>query len=229
MAWLIHLYTASGAVMALAAAAAAFEHDYRTAFLWLFAATVVDATDGVLARAARVSERIPRLDGSLLDNIVDYLTFVFVPVLIVWRALLVPDEWSMAVGALVLLSSAYGFSRRDAKTDDGFFRGFPSYWNIVVVYLYAAGWPPGVNTAILCTLAVLVFVPVHYVYPSKTPVLRPLTVGCGAIWAAAVAVIAWRGPATPPLLLWASLAYPAYYVVLSIALSARRRAGVPTT
>jgi len=228
VAWLVHLYTASGAVLALAAAAAAFEHDYRTAFLWLYAATVVDATDGVLARAARVSERTPWFDGALLDNIVDYLTFVFVPVLIVWRALLVPDEWAMAVCALVLLSSAYGFSRREAKTADGFFTGFPSYWNIVVLYMYAAGWPPETNTVILCGLAVLVFVPIRYVYPSQTEALRPLTIGLGVLWAVAVAVIAWRGPAAAAWLIWASLAYPAYYLVLSLVLFARRsRPGTP--
>ena len=222
-AWLVHLYTASSAVMGLLAAANVFESDYERAFLWLFATTFVDATDGWLARWARVSERLPSVDGALLDNIVDYLTYVFVPALLVWQALIVPDSWSTGVCAAMLLSSAYGFSQAQAKTDDHFFTGFPSYWNIVVFYLYAAEWPPMVNAAVLSALSLLVFVPIRYVYPSRTPVLRPLTVTLGALWAAALLVLMLQGRDASRTLLWASLLFPVYYVVLSLVLNARRR------
>src|SRR5688500_11111954 len=129
----------------------------------------VDATDGVLARAARVSVRLPWFDGAKLDDIADYLAYVFVPALFVWRALLVPDAWTIPVAAAMLLASAYGFNRDDAKTEDHFFTGFPSYWNIVVFYLLLAGLPSTVNAAILVALALLVFVPIKYIYPSRTP------------------------------------------------------------
>jgi len=164
-AWLAHLYTGSGAVLALLAAADIFEHDYRTAFFWLYLQVVVDATDGVLARALRVKERLPWFNGAKLDDIVDYLCYVFVPALFVWRSLLVPDQWTTLVASAMLLSSAYGFNREDAKTTDHFFLGFPSYWNIAVFYLHVARWPAEVNMAILLALAVLVFVPVKYLYP----------------------------------------------------------------
>lgn len=223
-AWLVHLYTASSAVMALLAAANVYESDYGHAFAWLFGAVVVDATDGTLARRARVTERVPSVDGATLDNIVDYLTYVFVPALIVWQALIVPDSWSIPVCAAMLLSSAYGFSRTDAKTSDHYFTGFPSYWNIVVFYLYAAEWPPMVNAVILLVCAALVFVPIRYVYPSRTPVLRPLTLILGVLWGAAMLALLllgrdrWR-----PLLFWGSLIFPAYYLVLSLVLTMRRR------
>jgi phosphatidylcholine synthase len=148
-AWLAHLYTATGALLAFLAATDIFEHDYRTAFFWLYLSVVVDSTDGVLARAARVSERLPWFSGARLDDIVDYLTYVFVPALFVWRALLVPDRWAVPIAAAMLLSSAYGFSREDAKTPDHFFTGFPSYWNAVVFYLFVARLSPEINAAIL--------------------------------------------------------------------------------
>jgi phosphatidylcholine synthase len=123
----------------------------------------------------------------------------------------------------MLLSSAFGFSREDAKTADHFFTGFPSYWNIVVFYLFVAGFPPAVNTAILLALAALVFVPVKYVYPSRTPILRPLTVALGAVWAVLMLAMLWEFPAVSRTLFWASLGFPAYYAVLSLVLNVRKR------
>ncbi|HET9269398.1 MAG TPA: CDP-alcohol phosphatidyltransferase family protein, partial [Vicinamibacterales bacterium] len=145
LAWLVHLYTASGFVLAFLAAQAAIDHDFRAAFLYLFAQVLVDATDGALARAARVSERLPWFSGSKLDDLVDYLTYVFVPALIVWRGLLVVDPWTTVVPSAMLLASGYGFSHMNAKTSDHFFTGFPSYWNIVVAYLFVLQLPPDVN------------------------------------------------------------------------------------
>ena len=125
-AWFVHLYTASGIVLAFLAARAIIDFDYRTAFVWLWIQVVVDATDGYLARLVRVRERIPWFDGAKLDDIADYLTYVFVPALFVWRGALVPNAWALPVAAAMLLSSAYGFNRNDAKTPDHFFTGFPS-------------------------------------------------------------------------------------------------------
>jgi phosphatidylcholine synthase len=225
IAWLAHLYTASGAVLAFLAARAVVEHDYRAAFFWLGVQIAVDATDGVLARALRVRERTPAFDGAKLDDIIDYLTYVFVPALFVWRAILVPDTWTPWVVAAMLLSSAYGFNRTDAKTADHFFTGFPSYWNIVVFYLLMMGTSSIVNATILLALAVLVFVPIRYVYPSRTPILQWPTNILGVIWAALLLLMLWQYPAVSPTVLLASLVFPAYYVVLSLALQVRRRRG----
>ena len=181
-AWLVHLYTASGVVLALLATRAVIDYNYRAAFFWLWLQVVIDATDGMLARRARVLERIPWFDGSKLDDIVDYLTYVFVPALFVWRSLLVTDAWTLPVSAAMLVSSGYGFSRKDAKTADHFFTGFPSYWNVVVFYLLALGWPPVVNAGVLLVFVLLVFIPVRYVYPSRTPVLQRSTNLLGSAW-----------------------------------------------
>src|SRR5690348_2373517 len=142
-AWLVHFYTASGVVLAFLATRAVIAEDYRAAMFWLYVQVVVDATDGMLARRAQVLQRLPWFNGAKLDDIIDYLTYVFIPALIVWRAGLVPERWMLIVVSAMLLSSAYGFNRTDAKTSDHFFTGFPSYWNVVAFYLLVAGWPGG--------------------------------------------------------------------------------------
>ena len=222
-AWAVHAYTAAGAVCGFGALLATAGHDYRLAFLWLVAATAIDASDGVLARAAHVKGHTPHFDGACLDDIVDYLTYVVAPVFLLYSAGSLPEGWGAAVAGVLLLSSAFGFASADAKADDHFFTGFPSYWNIVAVYLYAAGLPPPVNAAILLVLSALVFVRIGYVYPSRTPVLRGLTTALGLVWGVMVIAIIWMMPEVPRLLLIGSLHFPVYYMVLSLVLHRRRR------
>ena len=222
-AWLAHLYTALGAICAFLAARAVIDFDYRTAFFWLGVQIVIDATDGVLARTLRVSERLPWFNGAKLDDIVDYLTYVFVPALFVWRAILVPDSWTLYVVSAMLLSSAYGFNRDDAKTDDHYFKGFPSYWNLVVFYMLLLRLPPAVNGAILLGLAVMVFVPIHYVYPSRATVWRWPTIVLGVIWGVLLCVLLWQYPAISRPVLIASMVFPVYYFGLSFVLHFSRR------
>ena len=227
-AWLVHLYTASGFVLAFLSAIAVVDHDYRTAFFYLWLQVVVDATDGLLARAARVSERIPWFSGTKLDDLVDYLTYVFVPALMVWRSLLVPDAWSVMVASAMLLSSGYGFSQASAKTEDHFFTGFPSYWNAVVFYLFVFDLPSVVNAAILVAFAILVFVPIRYLYPSRTPVFAWPSNVLGVLWGVAMLVMLWQYPRTSRALALASLVYPVFYLGLSL-LVHRRSTALPRT
>ncbi|MBI2188016.1 MAG: CDP-diacylglycerol O-phosphatidyltransferase [Acidobacteria bacterium] len=220
--WLVHLYTASSALFGFLALTRIFYDRYRDAFFWLAVTILIDATDGMLARRAQVASRLPHFDGAKLDDIVDYLTYVFVPAFFVWHALLVPDRGSAAAAAAMLLSSAYGFNRDDAKTPDHFYTGFPSYWNIVVFYLWVAAWPPLLNLAILLILAALVFVPIRYIYPSRTPAWRTLTVTLGVVWGVLMLVLLWQAPDVSRPVLWASFIFPAYYFLLSFALHRRR-------
>jgi len=220
--WLAHLYTASSAVLALLATIAIFEYRFRDAFFWLAAAIVVDSSDGVLARTVRVQQRLPWFNGAKLDDIVDYLTYVFVPALFVWRSVLVPAAWTIPVASAMLLSSSYGFNREDAKTSDHFFTGFPSYWNIVVFYLFVMHASQIVNAIILVLLAVFVFIPIRYLYPSRTPYCRVLTIILGLVWGVMLLVMVWQLPAVSPILLWGSLLFPVYYVVLSLLVGRRR-------
>ncbi|HEX5474060.1 MAG TPA: CDP-alcohol phosphatidyltransferase family protein [Vicinamibacterales bacterium] len=223
---LVHAYTASGAVLGYLSLRAAIAHDFRLAFAWMFAATIVDATDGFFARAANVATALPSVDGKRLDDIVDYLTFVIAPMLVLDMAGDVEGAWGLAAIAAVLLGSGYGFASVDAKTNDAYFTGFPSYWNIVALYLHLGRLGPTVNVIVLFVLTGLIFVRVGYVYPTRTPVLRSLTLGLAGAWAVLLAVLIWRMPAPSPGLLMVSLSYPVYYTILSFALQARRRAPV---
>ncbi|MBY0492745.1 MAG: CDP-diacylglycerol O-phosphatidyltransferase [Cyanobacteria bacterium] len=220
--WIAHIYTALGAVIALLATGMTFAHNFRAVFICMVAATFVDATDGVLARGLKVKERLPNFDGAKLDDIVDYLMYVFIPALVVWQADLVPSAFPIC--AAIVLSSAYGFAQGDAKiaSTDYFFTGFPSYWNIVVVYLYVLHLPQMANAIILGTLAVLVFVPIRYIYPSRTIVLKWPTLALGTIWAVVFTWIIWRLPAVDGPWTMISLVFPVYYVALSLWLQFRR-------
>ena len=225
MAWLAHLYTGLGAPVALLAMLAVIDGDYRSTFIWLGVQIFIDATDGVLARALRVKERLPYFDGARLDDIIDYLCYVFIPVLLLLHAGLLPARWGVAVGAAVLIASAYGFSQTAAKvkTTDFFFTGFPSYWNLVALYLFLLGLRVEVNAVILLIFAVLVFVPLRYVYPSRTETLSGLTNTLGVLWALLTMWIVWRLPATDGPWAWISLLFPIYYFALSAFLDVRSR------
>lgn len=220
----VHLYTASGAVLALLVVIAALEgHTVRA--LWLsLAALVVDGTDGMLARRLRVGETIPELDGARLDDIVDYLTYVFAPVLLLWtRGFLPAGPAGAGLAALPLLASAYQFCRVDAKTEDHFFRGFPSYWNVVAFYVVVFGLGPGSVSAIVLACSVLVFVPVKYVYPSRTRAFRRTTLLLTGAWLVTYAVVLMQLPAVHPLAAALSLGYLVYYLGLSLYLTVRTR------
>ena len=214
---MVHAYTASGAAIAFLALVASNQGDIRTAFILLWVAMAIDCSDGTLARAARVKEVVPEFDGARLDDIVDYLTYTFVPIAMAHHAGLLPDgNAGLVAGALPLLASTYGFCRTDAKTDDHFFKGFPSYWNIVVLYFFLLDTSPTVNAAILATLAALVFAPMRYSYPSRNPAGRWGTFTLGPVWAVWVLYLMLQLPAVSPAQAWASLYFPAYYIGLSM-------------
>lgn len=219
--WLVHLYTAVGAVLALLMVHFADEGRVRTV-LWLFlVAMVIDGTDGMLARQFDVKHVIPGIDGALLDNIVDYLTYAFAPMVLLWHGY-VPDGWVGATCVAVpLLASCYQFCRTDAKTDDHFFLGFPSYWNVAAFYVVVLGVGQAWTAVLLLVLSVLVFVPVKYIYPSRTETLWWVNMTLAALWLAAYAVIVALWPPTPWLLVIASLGYLVYYVAVSLWLTLR--------
>jgi phosphatidylcholine synthase len=189
--------------------------------LWiLLAALVVDGTDGMLARYLRVKETIPHFDGARLDDIVDYMTYAFVPMVLLWTGGYLPEgAWGGVLAGIPLLASSYQFCRSDAKTDDHFFLGFPSYWNVVAFYVVVLELSTAVTAAILLVCAVFVFVPIKYVYPSRTKVLRALNLSLAGLWIILYAVILASFPDRNPLVIGLSLAYVAYYFGVSVFLT----------
>ena len=227
----VHVLTASGIAFAFLAAAETTRPDCdpRLVFLWLIAAVIVDAVDGPLARRAQVKTHAPDIDGRTIDDIVDYITFTFLPLLLVWRMGWVPEpKWLFVVPPM--MASLLGFANVGAKEEDaGFFRGFPSYWNIAAFYcgLLAANGFLRTSGLLLLALAVLTVAPVRFVYPNLAPRAwkTPLLVGAYA-WMAVVLWMLWEFPENPAWLAGVSLIYPAVYAAASVWLDVRdRRAG----
>jgi phosphatidylcholine synthase len=203
-------------------------------FILMLVATLIDATDGTLARAVRIKQVLPGFDGRRLDDLVDFLTYTFLPLLLLWqcREQLLPAGagWVLLVP---LFASAYGFCQVEAKTADGFFLGFPSYWNLVAFYLYHLRWPPVVNVAVLVLLALLTFVPSRYLYPTQRGWVNRVSNLLAVPW---VFLLVWilyrlqtqthRGSEPDRFtreLTLVSLFYPAYYLLASWLVSVRIR------
>jgi phosphatidylcholine synthase len=220
--WLVHAYTTTGVVLALLMVHFAYEGRIE-AVLWLFlAAMVVDGTDGFAARYFKVKTVVPSLDGALLDNIVDYLTYAFAPMVLLWANGYLPDgAWGGVLAASPLVASCYQFCRSDAKTDDHFFLGFPSYWNVAAFYIIVMEFSVTATTWLLVVLAILVFVPVKYVYPSRTLDLWWFNMSMATAWLVLFGVVVAQLPDPNPWLIGISLAYPAVYLVESLWLTAK--------
>lgn len=166
-AWLVHLFTASGAILGLLTLYMTYQGNFLAAF-WLMGATIfIDSIDGSLARFISVKKVVPQIDGALLDNIVDYLNYVITPAFFLLVSHILPAHWEMLGASVIVLASAYQFTQADAKTADHFFKGFPSYWNLVVFYLYIGQLTTWLNLIILAVLAFLIFVPTKYVYLTR--------------------------------------------------------------
>ena len=214
LAWAVHLITASGAVLGVLALLAVAQGDFpRTAILML-AALAIDSIDGTLARLFKVAEVLPDFDGRRLDDLVDYLNYVIVPAVFMIASGALPG-WGWA--ALPVLASAYGFSQREAKTDDDFFLGFPSYWNVVAIYLWQLELPPTLAVALVAALSLAVFVPLKYVYPSHLRTLRRTTNVGATLWLLAIsAAIVWPRSLKGIQLMEITLLYPVYYIAISM-------------
>jgi len=208
LAWLVHLFTASGAILALLALLAVEDGEWVLALMWLLIALIVDGVDGTLARWARVKERAPRVDGDTLDLVIDYLTYVFVPTLFMWRAGLIPETLALWLAAGILLSSLYLFARTDMKTEDGYFRGFPALWNLVAFYLFVLQPGTAVGAVVVVLFIAMTFAPIHFVHPFRVRdygVWLPVLAG---VWAASTCALLWREalPVTRPTLIAISVA-----------------------
>ena len=218
----VHLYTASGAVLALLMLVAAFQGEAVKALWLMLASLLIDSTDGLLARRFRVSEALPFLDGALLDNIVDYMTYAFAPMVLLWSGGYLPEGTAgVMLAALPLLASSYQFCRVDAKTEDHYFLGFPSYFNVVAFYAIVFELSPASLAAVLVLSSFLVFVPIRYVYPTRTTAFRRLSLTLTALWLASYAAILWQMPEPDPRILAFSILYLVYYFGLSFYLSVK--------
>lgn len=221
-AWGVHLFTASAASIGVFSLYQIYQHNYVFA-LWLMAATVfIDAVDGTLARFFHVKLVLPKIDGALLDNIVDYLNYVISPCFfLLVKPDMLPQSVSLWIIAAITITSSYQFCQSDAKTPDHFFKGFPCYWNFALFYMFIFSTSLWFNAILLSLLCVLIFVPVKYVYPSRldyltdSKSLKLLMHCCSIIFGISTVSLLIFYPEKNNLWLGLSLGYVVMYLFLS--------------
>ena len=207
----VHLLTATGAALGVWAVVLVYDGFYQQAIWVLAASALIDSIDGTLARAADTKKNAAEIDGGLMDNIIDYVTWTLAPMLWIYATMHLP-VWVLGICAM---ASAFGFSNTEAKTDDHFFRGFPSYWNIVVFYIFLLNIPVGYASAIMLMFALVTFLPVKFLYPSRTDYLQTLTLVLGTIYMLQLIGLMYYFDKSPALLIYSSFIFPFYYFGLS--------------
>lgn len=223
VAWAVHAFTASAACFGILTLVKIYQHQYVQA-LWLMAITVViDAVDGTLARLVRVKSVLPNIDGTLLDNIVDYLNYVITPCFFLYvKPDMLPSSYLLFIIIAITIASSYQFCQADAKTPDHFFKGFPCYWNIAVFYMFIFDTSMYTNAWILSILCVLIFVPIKYVYPSRLDYLteykflKVVMHTFSLIYGISSALVLWNYPHIDSIWLCLSIGYVIMYLTLSM-------------
>lgn len=225
--YLVHAYTAAGLLCAVLATDAILDGDYRLAFVWMIVAVAIDATDGTLARRYRVRQVVPHIDGRKLDDIVDYVNYTFLPLLMIGHAGWLPEPIWFWI-AIPLIASVFAFAHTGAKQEQsGFFLGFPSYWNVFAFYTATCfrNGGPWVVLALAIVLSVLSVLPIRFVYPNQAPRWRSWFLGGAVVWMAILCVMLARFESIPAWLFWLSAVYPVCYAVLSVYLDFSMRRG----
>ena len=180
--WSVHIFTASGALAGFLSLGAILRDNIFLAFIWLSLAFFIDGVDGTFARRYKVKEMLPAIDGSILDNIVDYLNYVFIPTVMLYWFNLVPSQLTLLAVTLILIVSCYTFANTKQKTEDYFFRGFPAVWNIVIFYLFVMGTSQITNFLVILFFCVMTFIPFKYLHPLRVKEKKSLNLFLTVIW-----------------------------------------------
>lgn len=214
--WAVHSVTAFGAVCGMFGLIAVADGDHKEAIAWLVVALVLDGIDGPAARAWAVRDHVPRIDGYTLDLVVDFVTCIVIPVLFLHQFEMLPDGWSLVIGAFVLFMSALWMSRTDQMTDDHWFKGFPGEWNMVVPTLFLLDTPQWLTGVVCVVLALTSLTDWKFVHPMQVRYLRPLTVTVTAVWLLTIVLMTVDWPASNEVGRWLLVACPLYVFGLGV-------------
>ena len=213
-AFAVHLFTAFGAAIAFAAMVAAVGGEFTVMFALLGVALAVDGVDGTLARKFRVAEILPRWSGDVLDHVVDYLNYVFVPAYALATSGLLPPPFAIPAAIAILLSSAIYFADTHMKTADGYFRGFPTLWNLVAFYLFLSHPAPIFSLATVAAFLVLTFAPIYFVHPLRARGPTTVNVVTLVVGAALGGIALFYHMAPPHAVLYGLYAVAAYFLAI---------------
>ena len=220
-AWTVHAMTASGVILALLALVAVLDGRPEVCLLWLGLALLVDGLDGTLARKFDVKGVLPHFDGVTLDLVIDYLTYVFIPAIFVYRFVPLPDYTLLPAVGLILLSSLFCFCNVNMKSKDNYFVGFPAAWNVVVVYLYLLDFAPWLSFATIVLLSGLTLTRMKFLHPFRVRQFMPINIAVTLVWMLACGLLIVQYPANPTWLLAVWLLASAYFVGICLWRTAR--------
>ena len=215
-AYLVHVFTASGLIPIMLSVDAVWQGDARLALIWLGVAMLVDGLDGPLARRFEVAKHAPQIDGAILDHVIDFTSYCFLPALMIYHFALVPQGFAIAATSFLLMTSLYCFANREAKTDEYDFRGFPALWNIVVFYMIVFESGPWLNLAAIIFFGLATFAPTRFIHPVRVVALRDLTIPLLAVWTVMVFTYLGMGrDALPRFMDYVFMALSFYFLILS--------------
>jgi phosphatidylcholine synthase len=183
-AFSVHLLTASGSFLAFLSLVAAAEQQWTAMFLWLGLALFVDGIDGPIARKLQVKEILPTWSGEMLDNIIDYVTYVLIPAFALYQSGFMGAGLSFLSAAIIVVTSAIYYADTGMKTKENFFKGFPVVWNMVVFTLFVIAPGEWVSFAVVMICAILTFLPVNFLHPVRVRRLRPINLSVFGLWCA---------------------------------------------
>ena len=198
----VHLFTASGAVFAMLSMLAAANYQWSLMFLWLVVAFAVDGIDGPLARRFDVKNYAPRFDGVLLDLIIDYLTYVFIPAFALFQSGLLPGGTGWVSIIIITFASAMYFCDGNMKTKDNSFHGFPGCWNMVALVMFAIQPNFWIILSLVTTLAIAMFLPLKFIHPVRTERWRHASLPITLLWISFAGWSAWVDFSSNPIILW---------------------------
>jgi phosphatidylcholine synthase len=223
-AYSIHMFTATGAVFAMLALLEAASAQWSLMFLWLVVAFIVDGIDGPLARRYEVKTRAPIIDGALLDLIIDYLTYVFIPAFALFQSGLLPG-WTGWIAIIVItFTSALYFADTRMKTADNSFSGFPACWNMLALVIFATRPEFWVTLTLVVVLAATMFLQVKFIHPVRTQRWRNLSLPMALIWTLLAGWAAWTDFAQPDWVTWALIVTSLYLLGVGVVQQATEKA-----
>ena len=215
-AFAVHIFTASGAALALAALIYAVRGEWTAMFLCLGVALIIDGVDGTIARHAKVAEALPRWSGDVLDLVVDFVTYVFVPAYAITAGRLLPDPLALPAGILIVITGALYFADRQMKTADNYFRGFPTLWNAVAFYLFVLKPAPWVAVTVVAVLAVATFLPFKFLHPMRVRRLRLLNITALVLWSVLALIAVLRNLDPDPWVAGGLVLIALYFIVVGL-------------
>jgi phosphatidylcholine synthase len=216
LAFSVHLFTACGAGLALLALLAAAAQHWTLMFFWLGLALIVDGVDGALARAVGTRQNAARWSGDVLDLVVDFTTYVFVPAYAIVSAGLMPREWALPAGFAIVVTAALYFADTTMKADDNRFVGFPAVWNLIAFYLLLLRPAPWIAIVTIAAFAILTFLPVRFVHPVRVRRLRAANVAMLGLWAILACMALWQDLAPPSWVVAALCLTGVYFLTIGL-------------